>query len=96
MAADREQDLVDAREPDREQRAHGVQRAPVREPRAFAAVVRVLLGQEEMLVGTVEEVVARLKEHELAGVERVFLQHLDHADLDMVGLIGKELVPALA
>jgi F420-dependent oxidoreductase-like protein len=56
----------------------------------------VLLGQEDKLVGTVEEIVARLKEHELAGVERVFLQHLDHADLDMVGLIGKELVPALA
>jgi F420-dependent oxidoreductase-like protein len=56
----------------------------------------VLLGQEDKLVGTVEEVVARLKEHELAGVERVFLQHLDHADLDMVGLIGRELVPALA
>jgi alkanesulfonate monooxygenase SsuD/methylene tetrahydromethanopterin reductase-like flavin-dependent oxidoreductase (luciferase family) len=56
----------------------------------------VLLGQEDKLVGTVDEVVARLKEYERSGVERVFLQHLDHADLEMVGLIGKELVPALA
>jgi F420-dependent oxidoreductase-like protein len=55
----------------------------------------VLLGQEDKLVGTVEEVVARLKEYERAGVERVFLQHLDHADLDMVGLIGAEVVPSL-
>jgi hypothetical protein len=28
------------------------------------------------------------------GVERAFLQHLDHADLDMVRLIGEELIPA--
>ena len=27
-------------------------------------------------------------------MERVFLQHLDHSDLDMVRLIGEELVPA--
>ena len=55
----------------------------------------VLLSQEDKLVGTVDEVVARLKEYERSGVERVFLQHLDHADLEMVGLIGKELVPPL-
>jgi F420-dependent oxidoreductase-like protein len=56
----------------------------------------VLLSQEDKLVGTVDELVARLKEYERSGVERVFLQHLDHADLEMVGLIGEELVPALA
>ena len=55
----------------------------------------VLLGQEDKLVGTVEEVVARLRLYAEAGVERVFLQHLDHADVDMVRLIGAELVPAL-
>jgi hypothetical protein len=31
-----------------------------------------------------------------AGVGRVMLQHLNHVDLDMVRLIGSELVPALA
>jgi F420-dependent oxidoreductase-like protein len=55
----------------------------------------VLLSREDHVVGTVEEVVARLREYESAGVERVFLQHLDHADLEMVGLIGAEVVPSL-
>jgi F420-dependent oxidoreductase-like protein len=44
------------------------------------------------LCGTVEEVVERLHQYAGAGVERVFLQHLDHTDLDMVRLIGEEIV----
>jgi F420-dependent oxidoreductase-like protein len=43
------------------------------------------------LVGTVEQVAQRLEAYRAAGVTRVMLQHLDHADLDMVGLL-----PALA
>lgn len=54
-----------------------------------------LLGQEDKLVGTVEEVVARLQDYERAGVERVFLQHLDHADVEMVRLIGTDVLPSL-
>ena len=46
-------------------------------------------------VGTVEQVVARLKEIEGLGYERVMLQHLAHDDLDTVALIGRELVPAV-
>jgi len=38
----------------------------------------------------------RLRTFERAGVERVMLQHLDHQDLDMVDLIGRELAPAVA
>ena len=38
----------------------------------------------------------RLRAYEHAGVERVMLQHLDHTDLDMVELIGRELAPAVA
>ena len=53
-----------------------------------------LLGDERMLAGTVDEVVARLRAYREAGVERVFLQHLDHTDLEMVRLIGREIVPA--
>jgi F420-dependent oxidoreductase-like protein len=49
-----------------------------------------------MLAGTVDEVVERLGAYAAAGVARVMLQHLDHTDLDMVGLIGDELAPALA
>ncbi len=48
--------------------------------------------RETGVVGTVEQVCARLAELEAAGVERVFLQHLDHRDLEMVALVGRELV----
>jgi F420-dependent oxidoreductase-like protein len=46
-------------------------------------------------VGTVEQVIERLKEIEEIGYERVMLQHLAHDDLDTVALIGRELVPAV-
>jgi F420-dependent oxidoreductase-like protein len=46
-------------------------------------------------VGTVEQVVERLRETEALGYDRVMLQHLAHEDLDTVALIGRELVPAL-
>ena len=54
----------------------------------------VLLQQDNVLVGTVDRVVARLREYADAGVGRVFLQHLDHTDLEMVQLIGEAVVPA--
>src|SRR4051794_37731736 len=41
------------------------------------------------LVGTVEDAARRLREYEAAGVQRVYLQHLDHRDLDAVALIGR-------
>jgi hypothetical protein len=44
----------------------------------------------------VDEAAERLRAYEEAGVERVMLQHLDHADVDMVELIGRELIPAVA
>jgi F420-dependent oxidoreductase-like protein len=47
-------------------------------------------------VGTVDQVVERLKEIEGIGYERVMLQHLAHDDLETVALIGSELVPAVA
>lgn len=46
-------------------------------------------------VGTVEQVIERLKQIEEIGYERVMLQHLAHEDLDTVALIGRELVPAV-
>jgi alkanesulfonate monooxygenase SsuD/methylene tetrahydromethanopterin reductase-like flavin-dependent oxidoreductase (luciferase family) len=51
---------------------------------------------ESWLIGTPDQVIARLREYEQAGVERVMLQHLLHRDLDTVELIGRELVPALS
>jgi alkanesulfonate monooxygenase SsuD/methylene tetrahydromethanopterin reductase-like flavin-dependent oxidoreductase (luciferase family) len=44
---------------------------------------------EPPVSGTVEEVVERLQAYEAAGVERAMLQHLDHADLDMVDVLGE-------
>ena len=49
-----------------------------------------------LVVGSVDEVVARLREYERAGCDRVMLQHLLHTDLEPVRLIGRELAPALA
>jgi F420-dependent oxidoreductase-like protein len=51
---------------------------------------------ERCVVGSVDEVVARLREYERAGCDRVMLQHLLHTDLQPVRLIGRELAPALA
>jgi alkanesulfonate monooxygenase SsuD/methylene tetrahydromethanopterin reductase-like flavin-dependent oxidoreductase (luciferase family) len=47
-------------------------------------------------IGTVEQVIERLKQVEELGCERVMLQHLAHEDLDTVALIGRELAPAVA
>jgi alkanesulfonate monooxygenase SsuD/methylene tetrahydromethanopterin reductase-like flavin-dependent oxidoreductase (luciferase family) len=45
------------------------------------------------IAGTVDEVVEQLLALEDAGVERVMLQHLAHDDLDMVVLLGSEVLP---
>jgi F420-dependent oxidoreductase-like protein len=47
-------------------------------------------------VGTVDQVVERLRAIEQIGYERVMLQHLVHDDLETVALIGRELAPAVA
>jgi F420-dependent oxidoreductase-like protein len=46
------------------------------------------------LVGTVEEVLELLGRYADAGLDGAYLQHLDHDDLDVVRLIGAEIVPA--
>ena len=48
------------------------------------------------ILGTLDEAAERIRAYEAAGVERVMLQHLDHQDLEMVELIGRELAPAVA
>jgi F420-dependent oxidoreductase-like protein len=47
------------------------------------------------LAGTPEEVVERMRRYAAAGVDGVYLQHLA-ADVEMVDLVGAEVVPALA
>jgi alkanesulfonate monooxygenase SsuD/methylene tetrahydromethanopterin reductase-like flavin-dependent oxidoreductase (luciferase family) len=42
-----------------------------------------------LLVGTVPQIVEKLREYEAVGVERAMLQHLVHDDLEMVELLGE-------
>jgi F420-dependent oxidoreductase-like protein len=49
-----------------------------------------------MVLGTVDEVVDRLRGLEEAGVDRIFLQQLAHDDVEMVRLLGAEVAPAVA
>ena len=51
---------------------------------------------ESHLNGTLDEGIARLRELETAGVERVMLQHLLHRDLDAVEQIGRRVAPAVS
>jgi F420-dependent oxidoreductase-like protein len=50
---------------------------------------------EPWIVGTPDEVVARLREYEEAGVEAVMLQHHLFQDEEALELIGREVIPAL-
>ena len=51
---------------------------------------------ESTLVGTVDQVVERLREYEAAGVTRVMVQHLAPDDVEMVALLGREVAPRVA
>jgi F420-dependent oxidoreductase-like protein len=46
----------------------------------------------EWIAGTVDQALEKLEALAAAGVERVMLQHLAHEDVEMVALIGRELV----
>ena len=51
--------------------------------------------RDRWLAGTVDEVATRIRELRELGVTRVFLQHLNHGDDDMVRLVGDRLLPAI-
>jgi alkanesulfonate monooxygenase SsuD/methylene tetrahydromethanopterin reductase-like flavin-dependent oxidoreductase (luciferase family) len=50
----------------------------------------------ERLVGTPAQIVERLQVYADAGIQRVFLQHLLHEDLEAVQLVGEEVLPYVA
>jgi alkanesulfonate monooxygenase SsuD/methylene tetrahydromethanopterin reductase-like flavin-dependent oxidoreductase (luciferase family) len=52
--------------------------------------------RETFVAGTPAQVVARLREYEAAGVERVMFQHLLVRDRDVLELLAAEVVPAFA
>jgi F420-dependent oxidoreductase-like protein len=54
------------------------------------------LRAQHAIVGTIDEAVEQLRELESVGVERVFLQHLLHRDMEVLDLIGREIIPAMA
>jgi F420-dependent oxidoreductase-like protein len=60
------------------------------------APVDLAAERETWIAGTVDEVVSRLRTYEQAGVDRIYLQHLVHRDLEAVELIGRAVVPAVA
>jgi alkanesulfonate monooxygenase SsuD/methylene tetrahydromethanopterin reductase-like flavin-dependent oxidoreductase (luciferase family) len=90
----------DARE--RKQILDDAARAVGREPLRYSIMIGCLVGRtrDEVsrrlerhpdpppIVGTVEQVVAQLREYEAVGVERAMLQHLAHEDVDMVTVLG--------
>jgi alkanesulfonate monooxygenase SsuD/methylene tetrahydromethanopterin reductase-like flavin-dependent oxidoreductase (luciferase family) len=54
-----------------------------------ASVAEVIDERPNWLLGTVDEVAERLRSLEAAGVGRVMCQHLDHADTEMVAVLGE-------
>jgi F420-dependent oxidoreductase-like protein len=53
------------------------------------SVAEVIDARPNWLLGTVDQVAERLKGLEAAGISRVMVQHLDHADTDMVAVLGE-------
>jgi F420-dependent oxidoreductase-like protein len=50
---------------------------------------------ETWVVGTPDQIVARIRELGSLGVNRVILEPIIHTDLEMIELIGREVVPAV-
>jgi F420-dependent oxidoreductase-like protein len=85
--------LVGERHEEMRERAHELY---ARRPREQSVDEWLDTYAERCVVGSVDEVVARLRAYESAGCDRIMLQHLLHTDLEPVRLIGRELAPALA
>ena len=45
------------------------------------------------MAGTPAQAIERIAEFRAAGVERFFLNHFDHRDLDMVELVATDVLP---
>lgn len=73
----------------------GLERRAARVAERTGRDAAAVLSPDKAIAGTVEEVAARIRAYRGVGVERVYLQHLDHADLEMVRLIGAEVAPLI-
>ncbi|HSI97205.1 MAG TPA: TIGR03560 family F420-dependent LLM class oxidoreductase [Gaiellaceae bacterium] len=52
--------------------------------------------RDRWLIGTVEEVVGRIEDLRDLGVSRVFLQHLNRGDDELIALVGEQLLPRVS
>jgi F420-dependent oxidoreductase-like protein len=84
--------VIGAERADVERRAHEVAEFRGDPPDDAAASLR----EENWIVGTVPEALDQLRALEAVGVERIMLQHLLHRDLEVLDLIGREIIPAMA
>ena len=75
-----------------ESRARGVYELG---PRAAGFDEWIESRRDQAIVGTVDDVVARLQRLAELGVDGVMMQHLLHDDLESVELIGREIAPAV-
>jgi alkanesulfonate monooxygenase len=73
-----------------------VERARQRDPRAGSFEEHLAEVSRDCIVGTPGQAIARLREYEAAGVERIILNHELVDDLDHVELLAREILPALA
>jgi F420-dependent oxidoreductase-like protein len=85
--------LVGSDEPELLQRAKALMATEGESGDVDAFVKKIRSNQ---IAGTVDQVLERLQEFAAVGVQRVYLQHLVHDDLDSVALIGKEIIPEAA
>ena len=65
--------------------------------RRVAAVGRKLDDEmrETSLVGTPDELIAKIKQFEEIGTDRIYLQVLDLSDIDHLELIASQVLPAV-
>jgi alkanesulfonate monooxygenase SsuD/methylene tetrahydromethanopterin reductase-like flavin-dependent oxidoreductase (luciferase family) len=93
--------VAEARE--RKQVLDDAARAAGRDPLRYSMMIGCVVGRSDddvqrrlarlpnrpPITGTVDQVVDALREYEAVGVERAMLQHLAHADVDMVAVLGE-------
>ncbi len=78
------------------ERARAVQESMPRLKEIDAAELSDRMRERGWLTGTPEQVVAQMRAYEAAGCQRIYLQHHDQTDLDVLGLIAREILPAVA
>lgn len=81
---------------DVEERARGVQRVLTTLQAMDIGPMTDMLSANGWLIGTPEQIVDQIRAREAVGVERVMLQHHDHADDDALRLIAAEVAPGVS